>query len=56
MERLFKNEPVHKPAEDAVQADIHTRLEKLFKKYSYIEPRDLLAMISTTSVGIINNG
>jgi hypothetical protein len=47
MERLFKRQLGYPEVEAAIASDISDRLAKLFTKYNYLEPNDLLAMVVT---------
>lgn len=45
MQRLFTNEKADDAAQAVIERDVEIRLEMLFKKYKYIEPMDLLALV-----------
>lgn len=46
MERLFQDEAVPTSVDEVVADDVAVRISKLFDKYNFISPKDLLTMIT----------
>lgn len=46
MERLFVDEVVPSSVDEVITDDVTIRISKIFDKYNFIEPKDLLSVIT----------